>query len=100
MHPKHFFDQQQNKRRPEINLKIFVIKKRIYLYYLFFHKNPVSLTAWEEDWNRLIFGCIVNPQISYLDYLFYSRDFQTQAPSCCLNIYRALYFFIDLCVLS
>jgi len=80
MHPKHFFDQQQNKRWPEINLKIFFINKGFTCITYFFHKNPVSLTAWEEDWNRLIFGCIVNPQIFNLDYLFMSVIFSLKPP--------------------
>jgi len=29
MHPQHFFDQEQNKRWPEINFKIFVLNKGI-----------------------------------------------------------------------
>jgi len=48
MHPQHFFDQKQNKRWPEINLKIFVLN-RIFSCITFFPQKSGLTENVDED---------------------------------------------------
>jgi len=62
------------------------------LYYLFFHKNLVSLTAQMRTKTDFIFGCIINPQMSNLDY-FFTSVFTTYQ----LNNYFVMIYYENKC---
>ncbi len=59
MHPQHFFDEQQNKRWPEINMKIFVLNRGFTWITCFFTKIQ---SHWQFRWGlKLALFLAVSP---------------------------------------